>query len=375
MLAYVNGMKPHPSMRSAVLFLSIALALFPPAVCRAQAPADQEIQSYLNSLGAENKLSGAILVAKDGKPLASKAAGLANKATGTPNRPDTKFNLGSVNKMFTAVAIAQLAQAGRLKFEDTIGQHLPDYPNKTVAEKVTIHQLLTHTSGMGTYSIEAFKAQREKLTTVAAYLPLFVNDPLISAPGEKFQYSNSGYLVLGAIIEKISGQDYYTYVREKIYQPAGMTNTGFYEPGKEIPNLAIGYTRMGPDGRPGEQLTENTNRLEVRGGPAGGGYSTVEDLLKFHVALSGFKLLNREYTGIVTTGKVDAGPIGKYAYGFGDKVFDGKRIVGHNGGWPGVAVNFEMYPELGYTAVVLLNTDPPAMTPIVTRLRQLIPAK
>jgi CubicO group peptidase (beta-lactamase class C family) len=368
-------MKSNPHSRSTVLFLSIAMALCLPAHVFAQAPADQEIQNYLDSLGAENKLPGAVLVAKDGKPIASKAAGLANKASGSPNRLDTKFNLGSINKMFTAVAIAQLAQAGRLKFEDTIGRHLPDYPNKAVAEKVTIHQLLTHTSGMGTYSIEAFKAQREKLTTVAAYLPLFVNDPLISAPGEKFQYSNSGYLVLGAIIEEISVQDYYTYVREKIYQPAGMTNTGFYEPGKETPNLATGYTRMGPDGRPGEQMTENTDRLEVRGGPAGGGYSTVEDLLKFHVALNGFKLLNREYTGIVTTGKVDAGPIGKYAYGFGDKVVEGKHIVGHNGGWPGVAANFEIYPELGYTAVVLLNTDPPAMTPIVTHLRQLIPAK
>jgi CubicO group peptidase (beta-lactamase class C family) len=308
--------------------------------------------------------------------VASKSAGIANKTTGAPNRLDTKFNLGSLNKMFTAVAIAQLAEAGRLKFDDTIGKHLPDYPNRDVAEKVTIHQLLTHTSGLGNYSVETFKAQREKLTTVAAYLPLFVSEPLVSAPGEKFQYSNAGYLVLGAIIEKISGQDYYSYVREHIYKTAGMTNTGFYEPGKEIPNLAIGYTRMGPDGKPGDAVKENTDRLEVRGGPAGGGYSTVEDLLKFQVALSSFKLLNREFTGIVTTGKVEAGgPIGKYAYGFGDKIFEGKHIVGHNGGWPGVAANFEMFPELGYTAIVLMNTDPPGMMPVIMRLRQLIPAR
>jgi CubicO group peptidase (beta-lactamase class C family) len=203
-----------------------------------------------------------------------------------------------------------------------------------------------------------------------------VNDPLRSAPGEKFQYSNSGYLVLGAIIEKISGQDYHTYVREHVYKPAGMTNTGFYQPGKEIANLAIGYTRMGPDGKPGAEARENTDRLEVRGGPAGGGYSTVEDLLKFQVALRGNKLLNREYTDIITTGKIEApGPIGKYAYGFGDKIVDGKHIVGHNGGWPGVAANFDMFPDLGYTAIILLNTDPPAMMPIIMRLRQLIPAK
>lgn len=347
----------------------------PQATGKPESQSQQEIQGYLDSLATDNKLSGAILVAKDGVPIATKAFGEANKAKNVPIRLDTKFNLGSMNKMFTGVAIAQLAQAGRLDFNDPISKHLPDYPNKELADKITIHQLLTHTSGMGSYSIEAFKAQREKLTTIAAYFPLFVNQPPSFAPGEKFEYSNAGFLVLGAIIEKVSGQDYYSYVRDHIYKPAGMLNTGFYEPGKEIPNLATGYTRMGADGRPGSEVRENTDRLEVRGGPAGGGYSTVEDLLKFHVALRTFKLLNREYTELVTKGKVDAGAIGRYAYGFGDKVVDGKHIVGHNGGWPGVAANFEMYPELGYTSVILLNTDPPAMSPIVTRLRQLIPAK
>lgn len=349
--------------------------LSPPEPAKSKSQSRQEIQDYLNSLAVDNKFSGAIVVAKDGVPIASKAAGEASKAKKSAIRLDTKFNLGSMNKMFTGVAIAQLAQAGRLDFNDPISKHLPDYPNKAVADIVTIHQLLTHTSGIASYSIEAFKAQREKLTTIEAYFPLFVNETPSFPPGEKFEYSNAGYLILGAIIEKVSGQDYYSYVRDHIYKPAGMANTGFYEPGKEIPNLAIGYTRMGPGGRPGDEVRENTDRLEVRGGPAGGGFSTVEDLLKFHAALKSFKLLNREYTDIVTKGKVDAGPIGRYAYGFGEKVVDGKHIVGHNGGWPGVAANFEMYPELGYTAVILLNTDPPAMSPIVTRLRQLIPAR
>ncbi len=345
--------------------------------CFAQSPASatpQEIQSYLDSLADENKLSGAILVAKDGVPVASKTAGVANQAADAAVRLDTKFNLGSLNKMFTAVAIAQLAQAGRLGFDDRIGKHLPDYLNREVAEKVTIHHLLTHTSGMGSYINDAYRAQREKLTTVSAHFPLFVNDPLSFAPGERFQYSNAGFIVLGAIIEKISGQDYYSYVRDRIYKPAGMLNTGFYEPRKEIENLAIGYTRMGPDGKPGNEVKDNNDRREIKGGPAGGGYSTAEDLLKFHVALRSFKLLNREFTDLVVTGKVDgAGPIGRYAYGFGDKIFEGKRIVGHNGGWPGVAVNFDMYPELGYTAIIVMNVDPPAMMPVIMRLRQLIP--
>src|SRR5436190_20063743 len=204
----------------------------------------KELDSYFDSLVAENKLSGVVLVAKDGVIVASKAAGVANKATNAPIDLNTKFNLGSMNKMFTSVAIAQLAQAGKLSFTDTVGKHLPDYPNKEVAGKVTIHHLLTHTSGMGMYWNDKFMAQREKLLTVAAHLPLFASDPLLFPPGEKFEYSNAGYMVLGAIIEKLSGQDYYSYVQDRVYNLAGMSNTGFYDPAKETPNLAVGYTKM-----------------------------------------------------------------------------------------------------------------------------------
>jgi D-alanyl-D-alanine carboxypeptidase len=348
----------------------------PNASPKPEAVPANELQSYFDSLAGGNKLSGVLLVAKDGVTVASKAAGIANQATGAAIDLNTKFNLGSMNKMFTAVAVAQLAQAGKLSFNDPVGKHLPDYPNKEVAEKVTIHHLLTHTSGMGMYWNDKFMAQREKLLTVAAHLPLFAADPLLFPPGEKFQYSNSGYMLLGAIIEKVSGEDYYSYVAEHIYKPAGMTNTGFYEPGKETPNLAIGYTRMGPDGKQLEEVRDNTNMREVKGGPAGGGYSTAPDLVKFHLALRSYKLLNEEYTKLVTTGKVDAGgPIGRYGYGFGDKVFGGKHIVGHNGGSPGIAANFEMYPELGYTAVLLMNSDPPTMMPVIMGIRQRLPAQ
>jgi D-alanyl-D-alanine carboxypeptidase len=336
----------------------------------------KELQSYFDSLASENKLSGVLLVAKDGVTIASKAAGVANKATGALIDANTKFNLGSMNKMFTAVAIAQLAQAGKLSFTDTVGKHLPDYPNKEVAEKVTIHQLLTHTSGLGMYWNDKFMAQREKLVTVAAHLPLFAGDQLLFPPGEKFQYSNSGYMVLGAIIEKLSGKDYYSYVQEHIYTVAGMTGTGFYEPGKNAPNVAIGYSRMGPDGKPLAEPRDNNGLREVKGGPSGGGFSTAPDLVKFQRALLSYKLLDKAHTELVTTGKVD-GPrgMGRYGYGFGDNNADGKHSVGHNGGAPGVAVNFEMYPESGYTAVALMNSDPPSMMPIAKALRERIPPK
>ena len=341
-----------------------------------ESSAKEELQNYFDSLVAENKLSGVLLVAKDGVTVASKAAGVANKATGAPIDLNTKFNLGSMNKMFTSVAIAQLAQAGKLSFNDSIAKHLPDYPNKEAAEKITIHHLLTHTSGLGMYWNEKFRAQREKVLTVAAHLPLFASDPLLFAPGEKFQYSNSGYMVLGAIIEKVSGQDYYSYVQEHVYKPAGMSDTGFYEPGKEIPNLAIGYSRMSPDGKPSEEVRDNTNTREVKGGPAGGGFSTAQDLVKFKQALLSYKLLDKEHTDLITTGKAD-GPrgMGRYGYGFGDNTIGGKHSVGHNGGAPGIAANFEMFPESGYTAVTLMNSDPPTMMPIAREIRERIPAK
>src|ERR1041385_6337601 len=168
-----------------IILATAANCIVAAAILAEPAPdAAKELNSYLSTLVAGNKLSGVVLVAKDGVTVASKAAGIANKATNAPIDLNTKLNLGSMNKMFTAVAIVQLAQAGKLSFTDTVGKHLPDYPNKEVADKVTIHQLLTHTSGMGMYWGEKFKEQREKLLTVAAHLPLFASDALAFPPGE-----------------------------------------------------------------------------------------------------------------------------------------------------------------------------------------------
>jgi D-alanyl-D-alanine carboxypeptidase len=356
-------------------YLAVVQSVLPQGSPVPDADVAGKINSYFNSLVAQKKLSGVALVAKDGVTIASKTAGIANKTSGAPINLSTKFNLGSMNKMFTGVAIAQLAQAKRLSFTDTISKYLPDYPNKDVAGKVTIHQLLTHSSGLGMYWNDKFRAQREKLLTVSAHLPLFADDPLLFPPGEKFQYSNSGYMVLGAIIEKVSGQDYYSYVQDHIYKPAGMIDTGFYDPGKEIPNLAIGYVSMGPDGKELDEPQDNNGFREIRGGPAGGGYSTAEDLVRFHMALRSNKLLNPEYTELVMTGKMKTPRAGEYGYGFGVETIDGKRTVGHNGGAPGIAADFAMYPDSGFTTVLLMNCDPPAMMPIAKELRALVPGK
>jgi CubicO group peptidase (beta-lactamase class C family) len=338
----------------------------------------KELNAYLEQAAAADSFSGAVLVARNGQPIFMKAYGMANKNKGTANKVDTKFDLGSMNKMFTAVAIAQLVERGKISFTDTVGKILPDYPNKAVADKVTVHHLLTHTSGMGTYFNEAFRANLNNMKTVANYLPLFVNDPLAFEPGTSWQYSNAGFAVLGLIIEKASGESYFDYVKEHIFKPAGMVNTDSYERDKDIPNLAVGYMRMNDKGMPDPSvpLRENTPVRPVKGSPAGGGYSTVEDMLKFGLALYGNKLLSQKYTEIVTTGKVEAGGPGrKYAYGFGDNMIDGSHIVGHNGGGPGIAATFDILPESGYTAVVLSNYSPPAMMPVVKKIRELIATK
>jgi CubicO group peptidase (beta-lactamase class C family) len=348
----------------------------PAAAPTAKKMTDAEMASalatYLDDLAKQDKFSGVVLIAKDGKPIFERAYGLANKSKNVPINKDTKFNLGSMNKMFTAVAIAQLAEAGKLSVDDAVGKYLPDYPNKDVAGKVTIHHLLTHTSGLGSYWNAKFDAKRATIKTVSDYLSLFADEPLLFEPGKRFEYSNSGFIVLGAIIEKVSGQSYYDYVREHIYKPAGMKNTDAYEMTVDTPNLAMGYTSDGPNGPAEGARRENTSSRPNKGGPAGGGYSTVEDLLKFQIALTDHKLLSRKYTDLITTGKVATGGMGKYAYGFGDSVVNGHRVFGHNGGAPGIGSDLSIYPELGYTSVVMTNYDPPQMMPVLKTIRQMI---
>ncbi|UCD94846.1 MAG: beta-lactamase family protein, partial [Candidatus Zixiibacteriota bacterium] len=331
------------------------------------------LESFVDKLAEEDKFSGAVLVAKNGWPFFTKAVGQASQRFNVPNKIDTKFNLGSANKMFTAIAVARLAQEGKLSFDDTVVKHLPDYPNREVAEKVTIYHLLTHTSGLESYWAAGADKGWVSIRTVAEICSLFVHDSLLFEPGERFHYSNSGPIVLGLIIERITGTDYCEYVRKNIYEPAGMTNTDCYEMDLPIPNLAIGYTKA--EHNQGDSPYARKNNLfshTVKGGPAGGGFSTVEDLLKFANALNLYKLLDSEYTEIVTTGKVEMGPEEKYGYLFGERFPGGHRAIGHNGGAPGINAFFETLPDLGYTVAVLSNYDPPAAETVGSKIIKLV---
>jgi D-alanyl-D-alanine carboxypeptidase len=305
-----------------------------------------------------DQFAGAVLIAKDGKPIFSEAYGLADREHKTPNTLKTRFRIGSMNKMFTAVATLQLVQAGKLELQDPIGKYLTDYSNKNVASKVTIHHLLTHTGGTGDFFGPEFDEHRLELKTLQDYINLFGKRDLKFEPGSKWEYSNYGFLLLGAIIEKVTGQSYYDYVREHVYAPAGMTSTGSEPENQPVADRSVGYMKMdSPDWKP------NTDTLPWRGTSAGGGYSTVEDLAKFAAALQDHKLLNAEYTDLLTTGKPGT-PDNTYAYGFGDRKVNGIRCFGHGGGAPGMNGDLKICPSNGYVVAVLANLDPPAATRI-----------
>lgn len=334
-------------------------------------------QAYVEKLAAADAFSGTVLIARGDKLVYQGAFGLASRGFQVPNRLDTKFNLGSMNKMFTAVAISQLVEAGKLSFQDKVGKVLPDYPNKAVAGKVTVHHLLTHTSGLGNFFNDKYDAaDKSRLRETKDFLPLFVDEPLAFEPGARWSYSNSGFVVLGAIIEKVSGQSYFDYVREHIYKPAGMTSSDCYEIDRDPPNLAVGYTSQGPGGQRSDKREWNNLFLHVvRGGPPGGGYSTVGDLWRFSQALQANKLLGAKATQWVTTGKVQPHPEhkdDKYAYGFEDAQVQGTRIIGHGGGFPGINSKLDIYPVKGYTVAVMSNYDPPSAERVAQRIRTLL---
>lgn len=327
------------------------------------------VRARLDQDAAADRFSGAVLIARDGKPVFEEAYGFADREHHIANTLDTRFRLGSMNKMFTATAVLQLVQTGKVKLDAPLATYLPDYPNKELASKVTIHQLLTHTGGTGDIFGPEFDAHRLELRTLADYVTQYGNRPLAFEPGSKWAYSNYGFILLGRLIERVSGMSYYDYVARYIYAPAGMTSSGSEPEDSVVTNRAVGYMRM----RASTSWEPNTNTLPWRGTSAGGGYSTVGDLLRFADALRQHKLLDAGYTEMLTTGKVGTPGGGKYAYGFGDNTSNGLRCVGHNGGAPGMNGDLEICDN-GYVVAVLANLDPPAAGRISDFIRNRLPA-
>jgi CubicO group peptidase (beta-lactamase class C family) len=333
--------------------------------------AARELEAFVKRLASADVFSGAVLLAKDGVPVYKGAFGLANKDFDSANRVDTKFNLGSMNKMFTAVAIAQLVEKGKLSFDDPLSKFIPDFPDKESAGKIKIKHLLSHTAGLGGYFSDKWdQRSRGDIRTVDDMMALAKEDEktLLFEPGSKWQYSNTGMLVLGKVIEIVSGQSYYDYVRDNIIKPAGMTNTDCYELDKVNHNLAVGYDKQYTDA--GTTFSNNIFMHVMRGGPQGGGYSTVEDLLKFSQALQGGKLVGADYVKILTAAKPE---LNSPDYGFGFQINPGGKSFGHSGGFPGINSNLDMYNGSGWTAIVMSNYSRGG-GPVIQKMRRLIEA-
>jgi D-alanyl-D-alanine carboxypeptidase len=328
------------------------------------------LQSRLAKETAADQFAGAVLVKHNGKPVFSRAYGLADRTKHLPNNLDTQFRIGSMNKMFTATAVLQLVQAGKIKLSDPLGKYITDYPNREIAQKVTIHELLTHTGGTGDFFGPEFDAHRLELRTLNDYVKLFGQRGPQFEPGSRFAYSNYGMLLAGVVIERVSGQTYYAYVADHIYKPTGMSLTASQPESETVSGRAVGY--MHPQGE-GDWIP-NTETLPYRGTSAGGGYSTVGDLAKFADALMGHKLLNTENTDLLIAGKVDADGGRMYAYGFEDhREKDGAGYVGHGGGAPGMNGDLRIFPKSRYVVVVLSNLDPPVATKVADFLTPRLP--
>jgi D-alanyl-D-alanine carboxypeptidase len=265
--------------------------------------------------------------------------------------------------------VLQLVQAGKLRLDVPIGTYLPDYPNAELASKVTLHHLLTHTGGTGDIFGSEFTAHRSELRTTEDYLRLYGTRGLRFEPGTQWEYSNYGFLLLGAVIERVGGTSYYDHVAARVLAPAGMTATGFAPEDSLVPGRSVGYMRQ-----PSGALVSNAPTLPYRGTSAGGGYSTVGDFARFAGALRGRVLLDSANTTLLLGGKVPVGQGSQYAYGFFDRVVHGRRFVGHTGGAPGMSGDLEFEPNGGYVVVVLSNFDSPGAIQIAGFILDRLPA-
>lgn len=325
----------------------VACLLAVPGAARAQ-DADsalaRRLGHTLDSLSAAGRFSGTVLLAHHDVPIFQRAYGLADRERSIPNTLETSYNLASVGKLFTQTAIDQLASAGKVDRHATIATYWPDYPNRDVASRVTIDQLLTMSSGIGG-DIFGTPATAHAIRSIDDYLRQFVSVPLQFEPGTKKAYSNAGYVVLGRIVERVSGEEYRAYLQRHIFGPAGMTRTGFYDRDSLPAFAAIGYTTGDEDVHDGP-VHPNTETLPGRGSPAGGSYSTVGDLLRY---------VHAQRTGAI------AGVSGKPA------------------GWVGGSdgANTFLAPDMpgDYTLIVLANVDPPIAMQLQAMVRGWVTAK
>ncbi len=301
--------------------------------------------------------SGIVLVARGTETIASASAGFSNRDRKTPITAGTQFTLASMGKLFTAVAIGQLIDQGKVSLSDTVGRFFPDYPNLTVRNKVTVEMLLSHTAGMGNFLGERTPLMMTNgVKRAAEFMPLYDHEEPQFSPGSAWSYSNTGLALAGAIVEKASGEDYPGYVRRHIFAAADMKDSDPNNVPHPMPALVTPYTRMSEKG-PTAAWHEAEHDI---GSPAGGAISTAEDLAKFAEDLRNGKLVSKAiFESLI---KPNSHSPEGYRYGDAFEIEDiyGRRVVGHGGGYEGVSTHLYVFLDAPYTVVVLANMDPPA---------------
>ncbi len=305
-----------------------------------------KFDQYMDASVKVDHFSGSVLVSRDGQVLFAKGYGLANREHNIPNTPSTKFRLGSITKQFTAMAIMILVDEGKIKVDDPVSKCLDNAPKTW--DGVTIHHLLTHTSGIHNYTADLDYVKKMTVPeTVKSMIGRFKDKPLDFKPGEKFSYSNSGYFLLGAVIEHVSKMSYEEFLRRRIFEPLGMKDSGYDHPSKVLEHRASGYQPNG-DG------FMNASYLDMSQPYAAGSlYSTVLDLAKWDRALSDGKLISKEaYRKMYTTAKND------YAYGWGVMTISGRKRIGHGGGINGFITQIVRYPDDKLCVIALCNVVP-----------------
>jgi CubicO group peptidase (beta-lactamase class C family) len=313
---------------------------------------EQVVQSYLSS----KQFMGSVLVARDQTVVLDKGYGLANLEWNVPNSPTTKFRLGSITKQFTSASILLLEERGKLKIDDSVKKYMPDAP--AAWDKVTIFNLLTHTSGIPSFTGFADYASTEAIpTTPEKLVARFRDKPLEFQPGEKWNYSNSGYVLLGYLIEKISGQPYDKFVQENIFNPLGMKDSGYDSNSAIILRRASGYT-PGPAGPVNAGYIDMSIPLS-----AGALYSTTEDLLRWEQGLFGGKVLSSaSLKKMITPFKND------YACGLAVSTSKGHELIEHGGGIEGFNTQLSYYPDDKLTVIVLGNLNGSAPGDIAAKI-------
>jgi D-alanyl-D-alanine carboxypeptidase len=318
--------------------------------------AQQRLLHKAEKLLAEDQFAGNVRVARRGEVRLEKSFGLARRDPEQKNEAGTRFRIASMFKMFTAVAILQLVEKGQLQLDAPLISYLPDYPNAALAKQTTLRHLLTHTGGTGDIFTDSYQQQRLNIRQHADYLRLFGEREAEFKPGSREAYSNYGYVLLGAVIERVSGQSYYTYVDNHIFKPTGMTATGAEPEEKVRELLSVGYTHT-------EQgLSINTDSLPWRGTAAGGGYSTVGDLHLFALALLNGTLVSEQTLAEATRSQTASG---LYGYGFQLGGEGETRHFGHIGGAEGMNGALRIYPATGDIVIALSTMDPPGAEMLV----------